>query len=186
MKRALKFFVVFLLTSYVVSSCKKDNENPEENDNEVITTVEVHFTEQGTSNHLVYKFDDADGPGGNAPAKDIITLSANKTYSVELVVLDKTKNPVATISDEIEEEADVHRFYFEPSAGSNIIVSNPDNDGNGIPVGLNTTWTTTGPSVGKIKITLRHYPSGGKALADLVNSSKSTTDAEVEFDTKVQ
>jgi hypothetical protein len=170
------------------SACSKDDDKKEENEEEVITTMVVKFTPTSGGAAIQFKYDDPDGPGGTAPVKEMITLAANKSYDVELLLLNKTVNPADTISAEVEEEADAHRFYFEPSAGSNITVSGLDTDDNNIPLGLNSTWTTTAAATGKIKITLRHYPGNppGKALADLVNSSKSGTDMEVEFDTKVQ
>ncbi len=62
-----------------------------------------------------------------------------------------------------------------------ITVSDMDNDINDLPLGLNSTWTTTAAGTGIMKITLRHYANGGKEMSDPVSSSKSATDAEVEF-----
>jgi hypothetical protein len=143
----------------------------------------------GGGNSVSFQYDDPDGPGGNAPTKDDITLAPNKTYSVTLQLLNKTTNPVEDITEEIEEEADAHRFYYEVASGSNITISGLDNDPNGVPLGVTSTWTTTGAATtGKVKITLRHYPATppGKAANDLVTSSKSATDIEVEFNSKIQ
>lgn len=184
----LRILMGTVVIGVLFSACSKDDDNKEENEEEVITTMIVKLTPTSGGAAIQFKYDDPDGPGGTAPTKEMITLSANKTYDVELLLLNKTVNPVDTVSAEVEEEADAHRFYFEPTAGSNITVTGLDTDGNGIPVGLNSTWLTTAAATGKLKITLRHYPGNppGKALADLVNSSKSGTDIEVEFDTKVQ
>jgi hypothetical protein len=86
--------------------------------------------------------------------------------------------PVDTISNEVADEKDSHRFYYEVQGGANVTVSNLDADANGIPVGLTGTWTTGAVSTGKMQITLRHYPAipPNKAAVDLVNSSKSGTD----------
>jgi hypothetical protein len=175
------------LTGVLFTACKKDKDK-EENEEEVITTMVLKFTPSGGGATVQFKYDDADGPGGASPTKDLITLAANKSYNVEILLLNKTVNPVDTVSEEVEEEADAHRFYIEPGAGSNITVSGLDTDDNGLPLGLNSTWTTTAAATGKLKVTLRHYPGNppGKALADLVNSTKSETDIDVEFDTKVQ
>lgn len=168
------------------SACKKDKDK-EENDNEVITTMIVNLTPTGGGTTLQYQFNDPDGPGGTAPTKDVITLATNKSYSAEILLLDKTKSPVDTVSEEVaEEEPDAHRFYFTPTAGSNITVSNLDTDPNGVPLGITSTWASTTAATGTITITLRHYPNKGKAASDLVTSTKSSTDMEVTFDTKVQ
>jgi hypothetical protein len=187
-KKLMIFSIGFALTGILFSSCDKDDDKKEENEEEVITTMILKVTPTSGGATVQYKYEDADGPGGAAPIKDLVTLAPNKTYNVELLLLNKTVNPVDTVSAEVEEEAEAHRFYFEPTAGSNITVSGFDTDANNVPVGLNSIWTTTAAATGKIKITLRHYPGNppGKAVADLVNSGKSATDTEAEFDTKVQ
>lgn len=184
MKKILNILSFTLAAGLLFTSCLKSNAE-EGNDNEIITTMEVHLTPTGGS-EVVYKFDDPDGPGGNAAIQDVITLAASKTYAVKIVLLDKTKIPVVVITDEVLKEAIDHRFYFEPSPGSNIAVSGFDNDINGIPVGISSSWTTGAAANGNIKITLRHYENGGKAAADPVSSTKSSTDAEVSFVTKIQ
>ena len=57
-----------------------------------------------------------------------------------------------------------------------------------MPVGITGTWVTGAIATGKLKVTLRHFGGTppGKAIGDLVNSSKSSTDIEVEFNTKIQ
>jgi hypothetical protein len=184
MKKFNLIILFAVLCVFGLSSCLKSN-TEEENDNEIITTMEVHLTPAG-GNEIIYKFDDPDGPGGNAATQDVITLLPSKTYAVRVVLLDKTKNPVDVITDEVREEAVDHRFYYEPSSGSNITVSNLDNDANGVPVGITSTWATGAAAGGTLKITLRHYENGGKMAGDLVNSTNSSTDAEVNFTTRIQ
>jgi hypothetical protein len=87
----------------------------------------------------------------------------------------------------VEEENTAHRFYYEPGAGSNITVSNLDNDDDGMPLGITSTWTTGAAATGSIKVTLRHYPGTppDKQAVDPVNSPKSGTDVEVTFVTDI-
>lgn len=187
MKNNFRSMAMIALSATVLfSACKKDDPKPEENDNEVITTVELTFTPTAGGSSLVYTWKDADGEGGAAPVIQDIVLAPNTAYNASLRLLDETKSPVENTTDEINEEAVDHRFYYEPSAGSDIIVSNLNNDPNGVPLGLTSTWTTTAAANGSIKITLRHYEAGGKLAADLVSDSKSSTDVEVSFNTKVQ
>ncbi len=185
----LKIGLFCLVTSIVIFSCKKDDDvKPEENNEEVITTMKLSFVPVGGGASREFMFDDPDGPGGNVPSKQTINLVPNKTYKVSMILLNKTKNPVDTISNEVQTESASHRIYYEPTSGSNINVTNLDVDGNGVPLGLKSDWVTTTAATGKIKITLRHYPSNppNKAVGDLVNSTKSSTDIEVEFDTIIQ
>ncbi|HZI00586.1 MAG TPA: hypothetical protein VEX63_05530 [Flavisolibacter sp.] len=186
-KQLLKFsLMLFSASALLLTSCEKDKD--EEHDEEVITTMQLTFVPVGGGATVTYKFDDPDGPGGANPTKDQIVLATGKTYNVTLQLLNKTANPVADITTEVAAEAASHRFYYEPSAGSNIAVNNLNNDAAGVPLGITSTWTTTTAATGTMKITLRHYPGNppNKATADLVNSSKSSTDIEVTFDTRVQ
>lgn len=186
MKTTIKMLMAAGLISAVVTSCSKDDTAPEENDNELITTVRVlAVATDNTADTLKFQWKDADGDGPGQPVIDQVKLVAGKTYKVQLLLLDETKTPVDNVTEEIEEEAQDHRFYFEPSAA--ITVADLDKDKNNVTLGLNSTWTTAvAGGSGTIKITLRHYPNGGKAETDLVSSTKSSSDAEVVFPTLVQ
>jgi hypothetical protein len=185
-KSSFQLLGIILFFAATLSACKK--EQVETNDDEVITSVLVKLTPTTGGNTLTYSYEDLDGPGGNNPTIQPISLQANQSYNVSLLLLNKTTNPADTISNEIINEADAHRFYFEPSANSNISVGSLDTDGNGNPLGMNSLWTTGDVSNGTIKITLRHYPGTppNKASNDPVNSTKSSSDIEVVFDTSIQ
>lgn len=178
--------LLFSASALFLSSCKK--EDNEENEEEVITTMQLTFVPVGGGATVMYKFDDPDGPGGAAPTQDQIVLQTNKTYNVTLQLLNKTVNPAADITAEVAAEAQAHRFYYQPSVGSNISISGLNNDAAGTPLGITSTWTTGAAATGNVKVTLRHYPGNppNKAVADDVNSSKSSTDIEVDFSTRVQ
>jgi len=175
-KQITTIVLAVFIAGAIFTSCKKDK--VEENEEEVITTMIVKLTPAGGGAVLEYKFDDPDGPGANAPTIQEIVLAPSKTYSAQIILLNKTKMPVDTISNEVADEKDSHRFYYEVQGGANVTVSNLDADANGVPVGLTSTWTTGAVSTGKMQITLRHYAAipPNKAAVDLVNSSKSGTD----------
>lgn len=185
-KQFLKLGLLALSITLAFTACKKDK--GESNEEEVITTLQLTFTPQAGGAPLVFKYDDPDGPGGNAPTTDLIALTASTAYDVSLQLFNKTANPVEEITEEVEEESDAHRFYFAPTAQSNITVTQPDKDANGVDLGLNSVWTTGIAGDGSIKVTLRHYPNDppGKAASDAVDSPKSGTDVEVTFSTRVQ
>lgn len=171
----------------LLTACDKED-GIEENEEEVITTVQLSFAPVGGGTTAVYKYEDLDGPGGSNPVVDPIVLVPNKTYNVTLQLLNKSANPVEDITVEVAEESASHRFYYTPSAGSNITISNLNNDSNGTPLGITSTWVTTAAATGSVRVTLRHYPGNppNKEAGDLVNSSKSSTDIEVDFITRVQ
>jgi hypothetical protein len=185
-KQLLKLGLLCLLVSTVITACKKDK--GESNEEEVITTLTLTFVPQGGGATLVYKKDDPDGPGGSNPVTDQIVLSPSKTYDVAVTLSNKTVNPVEDITEEVEEEETAHRFYYEITAGTGVTVSGLNNDTNGVPLGLASVWTTAATGSGKIKITLRHYPAvpPNKATADLVTSGKSETDIDAEFNFSIQ
>ncbi len=186
-QQLMKWTMVLAMGGALVTGCKK-NDAVEDNDEELITTMKLSFVPVGGGTTLTYQFDDADGPGGTAATQDEIVLAPSKAYNVTLQLLNKTVIPVTDITTEVASEADAHRFYYAPTAGSNITVSGLDNDADGVPLGITGTWTTGAVATGKLKITLRHYPGTppGKAAADAVDSPKSGTDIEVEFNTKIQ
>lgn len=175
----LKFIAVVMIGGLIFAGCKKEKDPQEE---ELITTLKVKLTEQGTFITRTFIFKDVDGPGGNPPTIDTITLAPNKVYNCELEVWDESKNPAEDITPEIRSEARDHQFYFEP-AGVNLVVSNLDMDAGGLPLGISSRWTTGAASTGTIKITLKHKP-GIKALGDPV--TKGETDIEVLFQVRVQ
>jgi hypothetical protein len=186
-KQLFKFSLWLFASSLMLTSCDKDN-GDEGNEEEVITTVQLTFVPVGPGATVTYKFDDPDGPGGANPTKDEIILAPNKTYNVTLQLLNKTVNPAVDMTTEVAAEAQAHRFYYEPSAGANITIAGLNNDAAGIPLGITSSWTTGVAATGTVKITLRHYPGNppNKAASDLVNSSKSSTDIEVDFNTRLQ
>jgi hypothetical protein len=187
MNRYFRNIIIGTASILFLNGCSKEVAE-EDNDNEVVTTLELHIMERVTFNHFIYKFDDPDGFGAGSvsPVIDVIRLSPNKVYDVELKLLNKTANPVQDITAEVEEEGVDHRFYYLPAAGANITVNNFSNDANGVPVGIMSTWTTGAKATGKIRIVLRHYPNGSKATDDPVDSQKSSTDVDTEFTTAVE
>lgn len=180
----LSAIAVAAIALFATSCSKDDDPIIEENENEVITTVKLHFKEQGTTNELVYSWKDADGPGGNAPVIDQIALQPGKTYNVSLSFLDEVNGE--DITEEVSEENIDHRIYYVPSGSSNIQVTGLDKDDNNVTLGLNSVWTTTTASTGTVRVVLRHYAEGGKQEADLVNDPKSSTDVDIQFNSKVE
>jgi hypothetical protein len=173
------------------TACKKDKKSeplipgPLPNPEELITTMKVMIN-NGTVT-TTYLFKDPDGDGGQAAfygpgtnslstqADSVINLVAMKNYTVNILLLDETKNPVDTISKEVLEEGAEHMFFFNQTnptgavpntsvvvAGANLTVKYLDNDGATTPraIGLSTEWITGAATTNKapLKITLKHQP----------------------------
>ncbi|MDO9001231.1 MAG: hypothetical protein Q7W45_15815 [Bacteroidota bacterium] len=176
-------------------SCKKKDDdpkptpttttgNPPPNAQEVITTMKVMINDGTTTATYFYKDPDGDGgitgfygPGtttASAQTDSVINLLANKNYTVNLLLLDETKNPIDTISNEVLAEAADHMFFFNqqspsalPSAsvtisGTNLTITYKDSDGAATPkpIGLFTEWMTGAMTATKkeLNIELKHQP----------------------------
>jgi len=185
-----KIILSSLILSLVLlaSSCRQNDDNAptpkDQNEEELITTLRLIIKENGSLVNT-FSFRDLDGVGGATPTIEDIILDANKIYTCTLLVLDETKNPVDTTSVEIEEENDVHQFFFTPSAGTNLTVSYLDYDDNNVPVGLETEFVTGAASTGTLKIVLKHQP-GVKPTSGNGNEALGETDVEVEFNVEIQ
>jgi len=173
----LALAVVFILG---FAACKDDNPAPE-NPEELITTIKLLFTDSAnTANTATAVFADPDGAGGNNPTTfDTIKLQPNKTYFASIILLDESKNPVDTISNEVAEEKDDHLFAFSSTAGISILITDLDN--NNLPVGLSSKWKTGNAANGQTIVRLKHQPGIKTGDANL-----GETDIEVNFYTKVQ
>lgn len=192
--RIINHSVLFLLSlALIISACKKDPEivpdPPDDHEEELITTLTLKMVNEADENDIRWAtFKDLDGPGGNPPTIDTIRLQANATYHVELILLDETKNPVDTISHEIEEEADEHQFFFTVVGGAALQVEYDDEDENGVPVGLEVIFTTgsaTTDKNGKLNIILKHQ-DGVKPTSGDGDVTKGSTDIEVTFPLLIQ
>ena len=184
MKKQLSYLMAALLmVTFVATGCKKDDKEPE-NEEELITTVKLMFTEVGGTGTLTFTFKDVDGPGGNPPSmNEQIVLAPNKQYNCAIELLDESKTPAEDITDEIKKEANDHQFYFAPT-GVNITVGGLNNDPLGRPLGVTSVWTTgavSGP--GTVKVTLKHKP-GAKGSSDPVTVGE--TDIEINFAARIQ
>ncbi len=170
-----------------LSSCNRDDELVSvppavANETELITTMQVHFTEVGMpSNTFTYEYSDVDGFGGNPPVADTIILDINKTYNVTIDVLNESETPTDTLTGEIDDEKNDHLFCFEVH-GVGLTINRTDMDGNGLEVGLASDWMTgTTAGDGHMHITLKHQPGVKDGTC-----APGETDIEADFEVKLQ
>ena len=108
----------------------------------------------------------------------------------------QTFDPEYDVTDEVEEEADEHIFFFswtnnvfsDPSGDGNIdsrtdAVNYEDQDVNGLPIGLATSWTAGVVSSGDFRILLKHQPDLKSATSE---SGVGETDLDLTFTVKVE
>ena len=175
-------------TFMVLQSCEKDEDppvTPPVNEEELITTLILTLVDQTTNDTARFTFRDLDGDGGNAP--DIIgdTLPAGGSFSGSIEVLNEVDGEDITM--EISDEDDEHQFFFDVGT-SGLTWSYADQDGNGQPVGLATTWMSAAAASDSLKITLVHEPdksAAGVSSGDITNAG-GETDIEVTIPVVVQ
>jgi hypothetical protein len=184
MKKFLKPTLAILMSASVMISCSKNDPEPDR-DEEVITTMTLIMVPVGGGPNVTATFRDPDGPGGQAPTlHDEIQLQPNTTYNTTINVLDESITPTKNLTEEIREEGHEHEFFFQPSSGLNLTVNKTDMDRNNRPIGLSSSFVTTGASVGNLRVILKHQPDNLKTNNSTV--ATGTTDIEVDFVTRIQ
>jgi hypothetical protein len=180
----LKTYLLMITAGVFLISCDPSNP-PNPNEQEVVTSLQITCT--SPTDTTVFGYSDPDGNGGNPPTITTAYFTVSNVYSVNLELLDETKTPVDTITQEILAEATEHQFFFTP-LGANMSSSYGDLDDNGYPVGLVNSFTTFNGSTGTMKVTLRHQPNksaSGVSSGDITNAG-GETDMEVTFPVVIQ
>lgn len=179
------FFFALITLATIIYSCKKDKDlvvdPPNTNEEEVITTMTITFTDSsGIKPTVNATFKDPDGDGGNGPTIfDTIRLGHNTTYNANIILLNETKNPADTISNEVLEEANEHLFCFSVS-DADVTITRTDSDGN-YEVGLKSKWVTGSSSSGYVTVTLKHQLEIKDGTCN-----PGETDVEVNFVIEIQ
>ena len=173
-----------LVLGFAVSAC--DSDDPDDDgpgEEELITRVTVTLTPAGGGNAVVATANDPDGDGSNFQI-ETMTLAANTTYTGMITVTDEINNE--DITEEVEEEADEHQFFYIPGGGvaDRVTVTYDDTDGNGLPLGLEFTVAVSDGAAasGTMQVVLSHYDEGPK---DGVNQSDES-DVDITFPLEIQ
>jgi len=186
MKTIITTVAILTMLTTTFTSCKKDKKNdpiPEQptqptNESELITTMKIILHDTTTNTNTTYVFSDLDGAGGNpatfgnSGADSVINITSNHVYKATILLLDESKSPVDTISNEVEAEGVDHLFFFNSIAptgapyntylaGSMTNITYLDLDANNRGIGLSTLWTAPGSTTNKAPLTieLKHQPS---------------------------
>jgi hypothetical protein len=169
----ISFLALTFLTLFI-ASCKKDDDDHDHNEQELITTVNLLIQNATTGVSGIYSWKDLDGPGGAAPQIDRIRLPENGAFDLDMEVLDESKTPVEDISAEIKAEGEDHIFVFTPS-DDNVVVVPLDTDINNQPIGLKARLTTTVVGTYTLRIQLKHQADKSNA------STTGETDIDITF-----
>jgi len=193
----LKFY--HLLTGlsiiFLLSSCGGDDVPPIENEEEIITDVILTFQSTNGGTPILATAQDPDGQGPQSiDVGPAITLQSDTEYSMTITLT----NAIAEedITEEVKEEADEHMFFFgwtedlfsDPAGDGNIDnrsdgLNYNDEDGNGHPLGLSTTWTTGAASEGIFRVVLKHQPISKSATSTVLDGE---TDVDLTWEVVVE
>jgi hypothetical protein len=167
---------------------------------ELITEVILTFTPVSGGEEIVAKATDPDGEGVQPIEVDVpIGLEASKTYTLSIALINglvQSSEPEYNVTEEVEEEGAEHMFFFswtndvfaDPDGNGNIdnrsdAVNYLDEDVNGLPLGLVTSWTTATTSSGSFRIILKHQP---EQKSETSNTTIGETDVDITFPIAIQ
>ncbi len=155
-----------------------------QNEEEVITTVDLTFTDSLTSSSSTFSFNDPDGDGADDPTIDTIKLSVGKVYTVSAEFKDASDpDDVEDITAEIKTEDDEHLVCFDQTNINGLTIRRTDTDGT-YEVGLDSRWQTTMNATsnqGVLRLTLRHQPGSKDG-----SCTAGDTDVEIDFPVIIQ
>lgn len=181
--KAIKFLSMMAIAVLTFNSCSDDDPAPV-NEEEVITTVIVTLTPQGSGSTVTLTSQDLDGDGPNAPVVTVSgPLNNNSVYNGSVQFLNELENPAENITEEVEEEDEEHQVFYSLT---NCIgtVAYADADANGNPLGLAFTLSTNQAAcTGVMTVILRHEPDkDGVGVSDgNIANAGGETDIEVSF-----
>ncbi|MBA3547117.1 MAG: hypothetical protein H0T76_11585 [Nannocystis sp.] len=159
-----------------LSACGGDDDrgHDHEDENEVISRVELSFTPTGGGEPLVFAFTDPDGDGGVSGVADRVELAAGVEYELAVRFINSIADPPEDISGEIEAEAEDHFIFVTgdvsgpASSTSPALVKHAYADhesdygenavGDDLPVGLANKITGGVAGSGELRVILRHLP----------------------------
>ncbi|MFC5410054.1 hypothetical protein ACFPMF_12090 [Larkinella bovis] len=167
----------------LLSACNDNADEPTPADeNELITTVNLKFTEQGTTTVQTFSFRDPDGDGGQAPTRfDKIALKPSTTYDLVVELLDESKTPATDISKEVQAESDEHLLVYTVNPATLATYAYGDKDPNNRPIGLKGTLKTNAAGSGTLRVQLRHQPGAKDGTP-----TPGSDDVNLAFDLTVQ
>ncbi|MGK7390342.1 MAG: hypothetical protein ACNS60_08320 [Candidatus Cyclobacteriaceae bacterium M2_1C_046] len=189
----ISILFAFLASLIILSACDDDHLH-EHNEEEIITDVVLTFTPQdgGSAVTVLAQDPDGEGPQDIAPT-DSIRLNPTTTYVLTLELENSVANE--SITQEIVAEAGEHMFFYgftdalfaSPAGDGNIDDRNDpviynDEDANGQPLGLSTTWTTDGAATGSFTVILKHQPGTKSATS---TATDGETDVDITFGVRV-
>ncbi|WP_373511544.1 hypothetical protein [Persicitalea sp.] len=190
MRKNRKWALASLLgLAVLLTQCKSAEDITPDDENELITTVQLEFTPESSGFPTVQTFTyrDVDGDGGNPPTKfDTISLQANTIYTLKIKLLDESKNPAEDIGEEVKEEAAEHLLVYTATPANLLKYTYGDKDANQLPIGLTGMVLTGAAGTGKLKVQLRHQPPVSNKAQKDGTPGPGSDDVNLDFVLKVK
>lgn len=184
--KVLHFLSIALFaTILTVSSCSVDE--PEDPNEERITTLRYILTPVGGGDAVTFEFQDLDGDGGDTAVITNGILAANTAYTGSVELLNEATSPVEDIKVSVKANDEDYQFFYE-TAIANLTIGYTDFDANNNPVGLETAVNTSNAGSDTLTIILRHEPDklGDNVIDGDITNAGGITDIEVEFEVTIQ
>lgn len=172
-----------------------DVENPDQDvEGEVITTVTLTWTDADGG---VVQATWADPEDDGDPVVDDVVLAADQSYALTVAFENELAVPAEDVTLEIQDEGDEHQIFFTGTAVDDAVVTvdYADQDGEGLPIGLDNDAQTSDAGEGTLTVTLRHLPPQGGVPQKTEGLAASyaqgdaipgETDVQVTFDLRVE
>jgi hypothetical protein len=189
--KTIKLLAVLFISTLVLTSCEDDHDHDHDHDDhehEEINVLRYTLTNTTDANDVViFEFNDPDGEGGQDGTPTTTgTLSANAIYSGELELLYNHDGVLEDVGAEIiAEDAEDHEVFYT-SLVNGLSIQTTDVDGNGNPLGFETTVTASAAGTGTLTISIVHEGKKPNTGIDDALSGGGTTDIEVFFDITIQ
>ncbi len=131
------------------------HDHDHDHDHDLINRVTLFVTPVSGGAEQAFVWEDADGPGGNAPNRiDTIRLAAGTSYNGRLEFFNTKENKDLTSA--IRSERDEHQVFFTVE-GNVMAVAASDIDSRNLPVGLEVLVSSVRSGSGTLKIELDHF-----------------------------
>lgn len=162
--KKMMFLVMAVLLFF---TCSEQSVTPDDDpgEEELITTVLLTLTESGGAAADSAVWEDLDGEGGSDPRIGELVVESGKSYTGTVQFLNESVNPFEDITAEVRDEAENHQVFYavEGAVSGGIALNVTDQDGNGLPLGLDYTVEVTAAagSSGSLRVILYHFDDAG-------------------------